>query len=128
MQDVADVLGTEPEAITRALQLPQTRAEMFPDAEQHGDTWHIPAAAVRRLLGPREERLYPVKAFAQLIGFSAGHVYALIQRGLIKTRPIFGETRVPASQYYALPAHKPAPDPAKAPPPFFLREEAQNRP
>lgn len=74
-----------------------------------------------------EERLYSVADFAQLVGFSRGHIYALIQRGLIKTRLVFGQTRVPASQYYDLPAHKPAADPCKPPPSFFSREEAQKQ-
>lgn len=104
--EVAELLCVEPSQVERAL-LPRFRGDFFPHAFERDGVWCIPPRDLRALLGPGLPRLYWVSEFAALIGFSVPYTNELIRRGIIKTRMILGSTRVSATEFWDLPAHRP---------------------
>lgn len=106
VDEVAELLCVEPSQVERAL-LPRFRADFFPHAFERDGAWCIPPRDVRALLGPGLPRPYWVSEFAELIGFSVPYTNELIRKGIIKTRLILGSTRVPATEFWELPKHRP---------------------
>lgn len=122
VDEVADLLGVEPCRVQRSLESDKMRADAFPNARRADDgsgRWLVPWPDVRRLLGPGEPRLYSVAVFADLIGFSVSYVHDLCTRGVVQHRLVLGEKRIPASQYYSLPPHRPEPVADRPRPSFF---------
>lgn len=122
VDEVADLLGVEPCVVQRSLERDKMRADAFPNARRAVDDlgrWLVPWRDVRRLLGPGELKLYPVAEFADLIGFSVSYVHNLCSRGVVEYRLVLGEKRIPASQYYKLPPHRPEPVADRPRPSFF---------
>lgn len=107
VDEVAELLCVEPEMVVRALGS-RFRGDFFPHAFEKDGAWWIPPRDLRALLGPGLPRPFWVSEFAELIGFSVPYVNELIRKGVIKTRMILGSTRVPATQFWELPEHRPA--------------------
>ncbi len=106
VDEVAELLCVESEMVMRALS-GRFRGDFFPHAFEKDGAWCIPPRDLRALLGPGLPRPFWVREFAELIGFSVPYTHELIRAGVIKTRMILGSVRVPATQFWDLPAHRP---------------------
>lgn len=106
--EVAELLDVEPGVVMRALSNPAFRKETFPNATETNEGWKIPARDVRALMGPDLPRLYWVSEFAQLIGYSVPYLNELLDKGVIGSRMVLGSRRVPATEYWKLPQHRPS--------------------
>lgn len=98
VHEVATMLAHEPATIVRALEA----GSFFPGAWLDDDTWMIPQHALVALLGGKEERLYSIKAFADLLGMHYNTIYLAVRSGRIKSDLVLGENRIPASEYWRL--------------------------
>lgn len=107
-EEVAEFLGVEVTRVLRALESRKLREDTFPHATQKDGAWIIPNRDMLKLLGPGMPRLLPVAEFAELIGFSVPYVNELIGKGVIKHRMALGNKRIPASEYWDLPPHRPS--------------------
>lgn len=136
--DVADLLNVDVTRVLRALANQKLRLEMFPHAFEKGGEWNIPSRDMVKLMGPGLPRLYWVSEFSELVGLSVPYLNELINLGVVKHRMVLGRKRVPATEYWNLPKHRPSclrklpPDlagtepegdaEAPAPPSFFSEE------
>lgn len=105
--EVAELLDVDPAQVERALGS-RFRKDFFPHAFERDGAWWIPPRDVKALLGPGLPKPFWVSEFAELIGLSVPYVNELIRAGVIKTRMILGSRRVPETEFWNLPKHRPA--------------------
>lgn len=103
--ELAELLDVEPARVSRLLE----RGLCSQAFEDPPGTWWIPAPEVRRLLGGAGsiERLYSVRAFAELVGLSYFTVFRATKDkpgrpAEVRTVTILGERRIPESEYWRL--------------------------
>lgn len=107
-EEVADLLNVEVTGVLRALANGKLRGDMFPGAFEKDGEWRVPSRDMVKLMGPGLPRLFWVREFAELVGLSVPYLNELINLGVVQHRMVLGRKRVPATEYWNLPKHRPA--------------------
>lgn len=103
VDEVADLLAVPVERVLGCLEVEKCRLLFFPGARLVAGKWVIPAGDVRGLRpGKRVERLYSIREFAELIGFSYHHVFKMVTAGRICGELVLGEKRIAEGEYWRL--------------------------
>lgn len=103
VEEVAELLAVSPERVLGCLVGEKSRLLFFPGAREASGKWMIPARDVRGLRpGRKVERLYGIREFAELIGFSYHHVFKMVSAGRIQADLVLGEKRIAESEYWRL--------------------------
>lgn len=124
VEEVADLLGVTQGWVERALA--KDVEGFLPGAFRERDgSWRVPARALRHVLGEGMPRLLPVAEFAALVGLSVPWIYELMDLGIVASRRVLGQRRIPATAYWELPEHRPASLPAR---PLFFGSEKGGEP